>query len=208
MRGPFRPRIAKSDLSRWGFSDGCVRCRQLRAGRAEDVSKHSEQCRKRIDTEMRRENGPRVQRAEDKHTHFQEYIMKAQEALDKRAAKARLRRGGADADGKDAANRAEAAEEDDEKRKMIHTNLVLAGPEPAAPEPERPVGEPNALRTGDRARGSGCDNIQNMVTTTAPWRDHPSTLSPDIGSQIMSKTKSELHMNIEGAPEAPQRQPH
>jgi hypothetical protein len=61
VRAPLRPRIAKSDLSRWGYSDGCLRCRQMRAGKVEDGSKHSEQCRRRIEAEMRRENDPRIQ---------------------------------------------------------------------------------------------------------------------------------------------------
>lgn len=106
------------------------------------------------------------------------------------------------------ADAADGAEEYDEERKKTQTSLVPAGPEPAAPEPERPVGEPNAQRTGDRARGSGGDSIQYIVTTTALWKDHPSTLSPSISSQIISKTKSELDMNIEGAPEAQKGTPH
>ena len=101
VRAPLRPRITKSDLSRWGYSDGCLRCRQMRSGHAEDGSKHSEQCRKRIESEMRREEDPRIKRAEDKHTHFQEEVMQAKKAIDKRAAKAaRTRRGG---DGEDIA---------------------------------------------------------------------------------------------------------
>ena len=101
MRAPLRPRITKSDLSRWGYSDGCLRCRQIRSGRAEDGSKHSEQCRKRIEAEMRREDDPIIKRAEDKHTYFQEDVMKAQKTIEKRAAKAaRTRRGG---DGEDIA---------------------------------------------------------------------------------------------------------
>ena len=44
---------------------------------------------------MRREEDPRINRAEDKHTHFQEEVMQAKKAIDKRAAKAaRTRRGG------------------------------------------------------------------------------------------------------------------
>ena len=73
----------------------------MRSGHAEDGSKHSEQCRERIEGEMRREEDPRIKRAEDKHTHFQEEVMQAKTATDKRAAKAaRTRRGG---DGEDIA---------------------------------------------------------------------------------------------------------
>ena len=50
---------------------------------------------------MRREDDPIIKRAEDKHTHFQEEVMKAQNTIEKRAAKAaRTRRGG---DGEDTA---------------------------------------------------------------------------------------------------------
>ena len=71
----------------------------MRAGKAEDGSKHSEACRRRIEAEMRRENDPRIKRAEDKHTHFEEEILRAKEAIDKKAKKAaRSRRGGAEAD--------------------------------------------------------------------------------------------------------------
>ena len=87
VRAPLRPRIQKSDLSWWGYSDGCLRCRQMRAGKAEDGSKHSEACRKRIEAEMRREHDPRIKRAEDKHTHFEEEVLRAKEAIDKKAKK-------------------------------------------------------------------------------------------------------------------------
>ena len=92
---PLRPRITKSDLSRWGFTDGCLRCRQMRNGQAEDGSKHNEKCRRRIENEMRREGDPRVKQAEDKHTAFQEEMLKAKEAIDRRTRNAaRSRRGG------------------------------------------------------------------------------------------------------------------
>ena len=39
IREPQRPRIAKFDLSRCGYTDGCYRCRQMTSGRAEDGTK-------------------------------------------------------------------------------------------------------------------------------------------------------------------------
>ena len=72
VRAPLRPRIAKSDLSRWGSTDGCLRCTQMRNGQAEDGSKHSDKCRRRIENEMRREEDPRTKQSEDKHTACQE----------------------------------------------------------------------------------------------------------------------------------------
>ena len=71
VRAPLRPRISKHDLTRWGFTEGCQRCRQLRSGTAEVGTKHSEQFRKRLENEMRRESDPRIKRAEDKHTEFE-----------------------------------------------------------------------------------------------------------------------------------------
>ena len=59
----------------------------MRAGKAEDGSKHSEACRKRIEAEMRREYGPRMKRAEDKHGHFEEEVRRAKEAIDKKVNK-------------------------------------------------------------------------------------------------------------------------
>ena len=73
VRAPLRPRITKSDLSRWGFTDGCLRCRQLRNGQAEDGSTHREKSRRRIENEMRREADPRVKQSEDKHIACQEH---------------------------------------------------------------------------------------------------------------------------------------
>jgi hypothetical protein len=70
VRAPLRPRISKHDLTRWGFTEGCQRCRQMRSGEAEVGTKHSEKCRQRLETEMRRESDPRIKRAEDKHTEF------------------------------------------------------------------------------------------------------------------------------------------
>ena len=60
----------------------------MRAGKAEDGYKHSEACRKRIETEMRREHDPRTKRAEDKHIHFEEEVLRAKEAIDKKAKQA------------------------------------------------------------------------------------------------------------------------
>ena len=54
IRAPLRPRIKEADLSRWGFTDGCLRCRQMRTGKGEDGAKHSEKCRTRLEGEMRR----------------------------------------------------------------------------------------------------------------------------------------------------------
>ena len=94
VRAPLRPIIQKSDLSRWGFTDGCLRCRQMRSGKGEDGSKHSEKCRKRLEGEMRRGNDPRIKRAEDKYTVFEEEVMRAQESVDRTRSKDAARRGG------------------------------------------------------------------------------------------------------------------
>ena len=45
VRAPLRPRITKSDLLSWGYTDGCLRCRQMRSGQAENGSTYSELCR-------------------------------------------------------------------------------------------------------------------------------------------------------------------
>ena len=86
VRAPLRPRISKHNLTRWGFTEGCLRCRQMRQGEADKGAKHSDKCRQRIETEMRREADPRVKRAEDKHTEFEAEKMQAQEAIDARRA--------------------------------------------------------------------------------------------------------------------------
>ena len=99
VRAPLRPRISKHDLTRWGFTEGCLRCRQMRQGEADKGAKHSEKCRQRIETEMRREADPRVKRAEDKHTELEAEQMQAQEAIDaRRTAEATRRGGGGDDD--------------------------------------------------------------------------------------------------------------
>ena len=43
VRAPLRPRISQHDLTRWGFTDGCLRFRQMRLGEADAGTKHSEQ---------------------------------------------------------------------------------------------------------------------------------------------------------------------
>ena len=71
----------------------------MRSGKADDGTKHSEKCRKRIETEMRRESDPRIKRAGDKHTEFEVEKMRAQEAIDaRRSAEATRQGGGEDAD--------------------------------------------------------------------------------------------------------------
>ena len=95
VRAPLRPRISKHDLTRWGFTDGCQRCRQMRSGKGEVGTKHSEKCRNRLENEMRRESDPRIKRAEDKHIEFEAERMSAQEAINARRAAEASRRGGA-----------------------------------------------------------------------------------------------------------------
>ena len=67
----------------------------MRSGKAEVGTKHSEKCRQRLETEMRRESDPIIKRAEDKHTEFEAENMSAQEAIDARRAAEAARRGGA-----------------------------------------------------------------------------------------------------------------
>ena len=72
-------------------------------------SKHSEKCRQRIETEMRRENDPRVKRAEDAYTDFEAEKMQAQEAIDARRAAEATRRGGGEDDDNTPPENAETA---------------------------------------------------------------------------------------------------
>lgn len=95
LRAPQRPRIAKSDLSRWGYTDGCFRCRQMRSGRSEDGTKHNERCFKRIANEMRKANDPRIQQSEDIYTAYEDETMRAKDDLTAEAqTAAHGRRGG------------------------------------------------------------------------------------------------------------------
>ena len=66
----------------------------MRKGETIRGSKHSEKCRQRIETEMRREDDPRVKRAEDAYTEFEAEKMRAQEAIYTRRATEAARRGG------------------------------------------------------------------------------------------------------------------
>ena len=66
----------------------------MRQGEPDKGAKHPEQCRKRIESEMRREDDPRIKRAEDKHTEFEAEKMQAQEAIDARRAAEATGRGG------------------------------------------------------------------------------------------------------------------
>ena len=45
VQAPLRPRITNIDLQSWGYTDGCLRCRQTRAGHILEGAKHPEQCR-------------------------------------------------------------------------------------------------------------------------------------------------------------------
>ena len=133
----------------------------MRAGKAEDGSKHSEACRKRIEAEMRREHDPRIKRAEDKHTHFEEEVLRAKEAIDKKAKKAaRSRRGGAEADDGDLQGQGQDSEHDDQARSS-------SDPPPGkVPRGDAPEGEPGL--TGD---------LQTIKDATArAGDDEPGTL--------------------------------
>ena len=81
----------------------------MRQGNAIKGSKHSEKCRQRIETEMRRENDHRVKRAEDAHTAFEARKMQAQEAIDARRAAEATRRGGGENDDDSRPENAETA---------------------------------------------------------------------------------------------------
>ena len=70
----------------------------MRQGNAIKGSKHSERCSQRIEAEMRRENDPRVKRAEDAYTDFEAEKMQAQEAINARRATEATRRGGGEDD--------------------------------------------------------------------------------------------------------------
>ena len=71
----------------------------MRAGKADDGTKHSEKCRQRLETEMRRENDPMIETSEDKNTEFGADKMRAQEAIDARRAAKAARRGGGEGAG-------------------------------------------------------------------------------------------------------------
>ena len=82
-----------------GLTEGCLICRQIRAGQGEDGAKHSEKCRQRLDGEMRRDNDPRINRSEDKYADLEEELLRAQESMNKkRSAEVARRGGGYDAD--------------------------------------------------------------------------------------------------------------
>ena len=67
----------------------------MRSGRADDGTKHSEKCRKRIENEMRRVDDPRIKQSEDRYTAYEEEIMRARNALHAKAqAAVHGRRGG------------------------------------------------------------------------------------------------------------------
>ena len=67
----------------------------MRSGRADDGTKHNEKCRKRIENEMRTDNGPRIKQSEDRYTAYEEDIMRAKDAFHAKAqAAVHGRRGG------------------------------------------------------------------------------------------------------------------
>ena len=70
----------------------------MRNGQGEKGTKHNDNCRRRLENEMRRESDPRIQAAEDKHTEFEAEKIKAQEAIDARQAAEAARRGGGEDD--------------------------------------------------------------------------------------------------------------
>ena len=63
-RGPNPVYIQKSDLVRYGYSEGCVKCDRLRAGRPAGGFRHSEACRRRIERELREAGDRRIEAAE------------------------------------------------------------------------------------------------------------------------------------------------
>lgn len=63
---------------------------------------------------MKRENDPRIQKSEDKHTYYEEELMRAKHAIDKKADKAaRSRRGGVGPDDGDGGHDAQARSSSD-----------------------------------------------------------------------------------------------
>ena len=63
---PRRFRILKQDIDRVGYSDGCVGCSALRAGKA--AQRHSEYCRRRVQEELKgtEEGRQRLEKAEER----------------------------------------------------------------------------------------------------------------------------------------------
>ena len=63
-KGPLRLRITKHDLSKYGYTTGCRRCNELRAGRIHTKDNHSEECRSRIYSEWEANNDVKWVRAQ------------------------------------------------------------------------------------------------------------------------------------------------
>lgn len=67
----------------------------MRSGRAEDGTTLNEKCRSRIEIGMRKDNHPRIKQSEDTYTAYEEYLMRANDALEaKPQAAVHGRRGG------------------------------------------------------------------------------------------------------------------
>merc|ERR1711940_444892 len=63
-RGPNPVYIQKRGLAKFGYSEGCVKCDRLRAGRPAGGFRHSDACRRRIERELRQAGDRRIEAAE------------------------------------------------------------------------------------------------------------------------------------------------
>ena len=62
--------IQKEDLERWGYTSNCHRCLHIRHGRKGHGIRHSEECRRRIEAELRQVGDRRVERVEDRVNQY------------------------------------------------------------------------------------------------------------------------------------------
>ena len=78
---PRRWRIRKADFEKMGYTKGCEGCRHTQAGMKGTHRGHSEECRKRIEEELRKtpEGKRRIEEAQDRFTAHEERQMEAEQ---------------------------------------------------------------------------------------------------------------------------------
>ena len=63
-RAPSRVHLTNAALDKYGYSEGCVRCRRLLPKQDPRGSRHAEECRLRLENRLRADGDPRVTRAD------------------------------------------------------------------------------------------------------------------------------------------------
>ena len=86
---PRRCRITKQDIDNVGYSDGCVGCNAMRAGKA--AQRHSKYCRRRVQDELKgtEEGRQRLDKAEER---FTEALVRAGERIESLGMRAAMHR--------------------------------------------------------------------------------------------------------------------